>query len=265
MADSRIGLACRALRVAAAAAIDAPPARLGVPGGLRSGRNGLPAGQGAGLFELARVALPAILLVAAFVGFLYDNRDQLTLGEGDLRLNLASVAGVTLLGVSALATCFVHGEVAKYLAVTLKMERDHSKPIAHGSPSWQVFTRTPENRAQFALDLQVIQALVPEDQALPLLSRGDTLYYVASGRKALFKNSFYPHFFFKADLDDMVSALLSSPVEYLFGDNSRFQPYENGVDPSIAHIVWGRVANRYRFFRRAGLLDVYQRIPAATK
>jgi hypothetical protein len=125
--------------------------------------------------------------------------------------------------------------------------------------------RDAENRARFERDLQAIQSLVPAGEGLPVLSKNDTLYYVFGERKALFKNSFYPHFFFKSDLDEISGALLSSPVAYAFVDNSPFQPYENAVDPSIARQVWGRVASRYRFVRHAGLLDVYQRLPAATK
>jgi len=97
-----------------------------------------------------------------------------------------------------------------------------------------------------------------------MISKNDTLYYVFSRRKALLKNSFYPHFFFKSDLTDMASALLSSPVEYVFIDSSRFQVYENRVDPTIANDVWAQVASRYRLLRHAGFLDVYQRLPATT-
>jgi hypothetical protein len=215
----------------------------------------------AGIFDLARVALPAILLVAAFVGFLYDHRERLTVGEGDRRVNLSTVACVSLLAVCALATCFVRGEVAADLDVARTLERNQTKPIAHRAPSWRVFMRTPENCARFERDLQAIESLVPAREALPMISKSDTLYYMVSHRKALFKNSFYPHFFFKSDLDDMVSALLSSQVGYVFVDNSQFQPYENRVDPRIANDVWARVASRYRLLRHAGLLDVYQRLP----
>jgi hypothetical protein len=220
-----------------------------------------PLGKAPGIFELACVSLPAILLCTTLVGFLHDRRDSLTVGAGDLRVNLAAVAVILLFSATALATCLVHQEIGHHLASAQKMVENHSKGLANRSPSWKEFLATPDSRAQFQRDLQVIQSLVPADQALPIISKNDTLYYVFSERRALFKNSFYPHFFFKSDIDDMAGALLSSPVEYLFIDNSHFQPYENPVDPRIAADLLARIASRYRPVERAGFLDVYRRVP----
>jgi hypothetical protein len=220
-----------------------------------------PLGKAPGIFELARVVLPALLLTASFVGFLYRRRADLEVGAGRRRLNLASAASVVWLGFAALGTCFVHAEVAPFLVTATHIEETNIKPIAHKTPSWEAFFATPERRAQFQLDLAAIRELVPADEALPILSKNDTIYYTFSPRKALFKNSFFPHFFFKSDIDDVVAALLSSKVPYLFIDNSPFQTYENGIDPHIARDVWARLASHYRPVKRAGLLDVFRRVP----
>ena len=60
----------------------------------------------------------------------------------------------------------------------------------------------------------------------------------------------------------MVEALLASKVGFMFLDNSEYQVYENRIDHSIGSDVWGRVAPHYRFVRHAGLLDIYERLPA---
>ncbi len=220
-----------------------------------------PLGKAPGIFELARVVLPALLLTASFVGFLYRRRADLEVGAGGRRLNLSSAAAVVWLGFAALGTCFVYSEVAPSLAKATHLEETNIKPIAHETPSWEAFFATPERRAQFQLDLAAIRELVPADEALPILSKNDTIYYTFSPRRALFKNSFFPHFFFKSDIDDVVDALLSSKVPYLFIDNSPFQTYENGIDPHIARDVWARLTSRYRPVKRAGLLDVFRRVP----
>jgi hypothetical protein len=49
-------------------------------------------------------------------------------------------------------------------------------------------------------------------------------------------------------------------VGYLFVDNSGFQVYENMIDSSIGSQVQERLANKYRRVKRAGYLDVYQRL-----
>ena len=146
------------------------------------------------------------------------------------------------------------------IALCERLERTHEKPIARSAPSWQGFLPVAESRARFESDLAAIAELVPPGAALPLLSRNDTLYYAFARRKSVFKNSFYPHFFFKSDIDEIAQGLATSQVGYLFVDHSGFQVYENRIDPAIGSLVRERLANEYRLLRRAGYLDIYQRL-----
>jgi hypothetical protein len=214
-----------------------------------------------GIFDLSRVVLPALLLAFAFVGFVVENGDRLYLEVQGRSYRLATAAAAGLFVANAALTCLTHADAAPQLEIFLAEARDHRKPIAESSPSWQAFVRTPANRAAFERDIAAIAELVPPDEGLPILSKNDTLYYVFAHRTAIYKNSFYPHFFYKADIDRMVEALLTSKVGYMFLDNSGFQAYENGIDHQIANQVWARVSPHYRFVRHAGLLDVYERLP----
>jgi hypothetical protein len=218
----------------------------------------------AGIWDLGRVVLPAVLLTAAFVGFLFQTRE--TSGSGTARadgFDVPSLAPLAWFGVVACALCFVQQEVSPQVAMSTRLELSHQKPIAHDAPSWQGFLPAADSRARFQQDLAAIHALVPPDAALPILSRNDTLYYVFGERKSLFKNSFYPHFFFKSDIEEIARNLEASDVGYLFVDNSGFQIYENRIDTSIGTQVRDRIGREYRFVKHAGFLDVYQRTAAA--
>jgi hypothetical protein len=215
----------------------------------------------AGVWDLGRVVLPAILLTAAFVGFLFQARGGAAAGSPrEDAFHVSRLAPLVWFGAFACVLCFVQAEVAPQVAMANSLERSHRKPIAHEAPSWQGFIAAPENRARFESDLAAIGTLVPPDGALPILSRNDTLYYVFGQRKSLFKNSFYPHFFFKSDIDEIARNLETSSVGYLFVDNSAFQIYENMIDVSIGTQVRDRIGKKYRFVKHAGFLDVYQRI-----
>lgn len=215
----------------------------------------------AGVWDLGRVVLPAIVLAAVLVGHLFQAREGSA--SGALRgepFAVSRLAPLAWFGVFACAACFVHAETAPQMAMCDRLERSHKKPIARGAPSWHGFLPVPESRARFESDLAAIAALVPPDAALPILSRNDTLYYVFGERRSVFKNSFYPHFFFKSDIDGIARSLETTEVAYLFVDNSGFQVYENMIDPSIGSQVRERLANKYRLLKRAGYLDVYQRL-----
>jgi hypothetical protein len=215
----------------------------------------------AGVWDLGRVVLPAIVLTAVLVGYLHQPREGAAPSalRGDA-FEVSRLAPLTWLGVFACAVCFVYAETAPQMAMCDHLERSQKKPIARGAPSWRGFLPTQESRTRFESDLAAITALVPAGAALPILSRNDTLYYVFAQRKSLFKNSFYPHFFFKSDIDEITAALQGSEVAYLFVDNSGFQVYENMIDASIASQLRERLAGRYRLLKRAGYLDVYQRL-----
>jgi hypothetical protein len=232
-----------------------------------------PLGKAPGNFELARMVLPGLVLFAAAVGYLHDRRQDLfvdlLVGQRERRsnlsfnlsFNLSTLASMVLLGLSALGICFTYAEAAPYRTASLGYEATKVKPVAHTTPSWHAFFPTPDARARFEVDLAAIRSMVPVGQAVPMISKNDTIYYLSAPRQALYKNSFYPHFFFKSDIDDMVKALLSSPVPYLWVDDaSRHQSYENGVDGRIASDVWARIAPHYRLSRHAGFLDIYERI-----
>ncbi len=223
-----------------------------------------PIGKSPGIFELARVILPALLLGATLIGFLYDHREQLVVGTGDRRVNLSSAASVALLAATVALPCVAYVDSHVWLGKFLDLERTNVKPIAHATPSWQGFFPAPERRAQFELDLAEIRALVPADEGLPIISKNDTLYYVFAPRKALVKNSFSPHFFFKEDIDIVTNAILSAKCEYLFIDNSNFRTYENVVDAAVAREIWARLTTRYKPVRRAGLLDIFRRVPSGS-
>src|SRR5262245_31007981 len=75
-----------------------------------------PMGKAPGTWDLGRVALPPILLVAAFIGFLLNQRRELTLTAGGERFSLANVASVSWFVVSALAICFVAADIAPHRA-----------------------------------------------------------------------------------------------------------------------------------------------------
>ena len=220
-----------------------------------------PIGKG-GTYDLSRVVLPALLLGFAFVGFVVEHGERLKLELQRRSYRLDTAVALGLFVVSAGLTCLVHADAAAQLEVFLAQAKDNIKPIAHSSPSWKAFVSTPANRALFEHDLEAIAAIVPPGEGLPILSKNDTLYTVFAQRPSIYKNSFYPHAFFKADIDYMVEALLASKVGFMFLDNSGFQVYENRVDQEIANGVWGGVASHYRFVRHAGLLDLYQRLPA---
>jgi hypothetical protein len=207
------------------------------------------------------VVLPAILLTATFVDFLFRERESMASGAPREQLfDTSSVAPFVWFGAYACAACLVYAEVAPHLGVARRLERTHQKPIAHESPSWQGFMPGAESRTLFETDLAAIRELVPPDVALPIISRNDTLYYVFGERKSVFKNSFYPHFFFKADIDQIVQKLETADLGYLFVDHSTFQVYENTIDVNIGRQVRDRLRNKYRLVKHAGLLDVYQRI-----
>ncbi|MEY2932910.1 MAG: hypothetical protein RL033_3659 [Pseudomonadota bacterium] len=180
----------------------------------------------AGIWDLGRVVLPATLLTAVLVGYLFQAREQTAprLRRGEV-LDVSSLAPLVWFAVFACAVCFVQVEVAPQVAMANSLERSHRKPIAHEAPAWHGFLPAAESRARFESDLAAIHAVVPPDAALPLLSRNDTLYYVFGERRSVFKNSFYPHFFFKSDIDEIARDLETSTVGYLFVDNSAFQIY----------------------------------------
>ena len=215
-----------------------------------------------GIYDLSRVVLPALLLAFAFVGFLVQHGDRLKLELQRRSYRLDTAAALGLLLVSAAGTCLVYADAAPQLKVFLAQARDKIKPIAKSSPSWEAFVITPANRAAFARDLAAIRELVPPGEGLPIISKNDTLYTVFAQRPSIYKNSFYPHAFYKADIDHMVEALLASKVGFMFLDGSTFQVYENGIDQSIAGGVCIRISSRYRFVRHVGLLDLYERLPA---
>jgi hypothetical protein len=217
-----------------------------------------PLGKG-GIWDLGRVALPAILLSAVCVDFLFRERTP-SGAPHEQHLEVSSLAPFAWFAAYACAACLVYSEVSPPLALAARLENSHQKPIAHEAPSWQTFLRSTEARTLFESDLAAIRELVPPDAALPIISRNDTLYYVFAGRKAVFKNSFYPHFFFKSDIDEMVHQLEAVNLAYLFVDRSSFQVYENQIDVTIGQQVKERLRNKYRLVKHAGLLDVYQRI-----
>ena len=172
------------------------------------------------------------------------NADRLKVEVQGRVFRIATAASAGLLAASAGLTCLVYADAAAQLDTYLALGAKRPPKAHRGGrrPAGRRSCRTPENRAAFERDVAAIAALVPPDEGLPILSKNDTLYYVFAKRTSIYKNPFYPHFFYKADIDQMVAALLTSKVGYMFLDNSGFQAYENGIDHAIAGGVWGRIA-----------------------
>ena len=213
----------------------------------------------AGIYDLARASLPAIILVASAVGSLFPRQGDYAKTTKPRYLGAELVVFSAIMAFTFASGCVVYADVAQPRREAQKHEKSGANPIAHRPPAWEAFCPKPDQRARFQSDLRAIEAFVPRGEALPILSKNDTLYYVYAQRKSLFENSFYPHFFLKSDIDEMVAALHHTTAPYLFVDNSGFRGYINIVDQAPMNQVWSQVRGEYVLLARAGFLDAYRR------
>lgn len=197
--------------------------------------------------NLARIALPATILLFIFLGFL---------------LNKGRIWKDVVYGLTAVMTAGLIATVGHY--------GSQKSFAAHLSGNLGEFWRNAKTDAlskimpkdkiqQVRYDVAVIQRLVGPKEPAVVVSKHDTLYYWYAGRKAPFKIAFYPNSnFLASDVDDLFERILTSKSPYVFIDRSTYQCYNNAVSSHGVELK-KRLAAHFRLVENLGLLDLYER------
>ncbi len=210
-----------------------------------------------GIYALARVGLPCIILSAVGLGFLLKKNLEIGISRQRIPLKYILCAFVFFICVIVVDSIIKEGRDVSLTHLIL----DNPKRFIKNSKTSSVtkFLKSTENYRKFQNDVTNIRRLIPENEPLAILSKNDTLYYIYAQRKSLFKNSFYAHFLTFPQLSGMATTILNSRVKYLFMDNSFFQCYDNTVtwhNPYVYELI------RTRFIKQdsLGFLDMYERV-----
>lgn len=197
-----------------------------------------------GLSDLARVSLPAVVLV--IVGINYALRN----------FRYKPVVMISVYGLSAFAISY------SWLANDRFGMKDHwllSKPRQQADlPPWQeMFFANRDTYTKFLQDVEVIKSLVPPGEGLALMSRMDTLFYTAAERKSVCRNKFYAHFFLVAEMEECANLIHTSGTKYFFQEHTNFQHYGNLVSDHMRDVIDNPV-NKFKLYKHLNLIDVYE-------
>jgi len=213
-------------------------------------------GKGGG-FVLARVVIPAIILVAVFLSSIV--RNDVRLYGGDKNIPLKYFVYIFMIGVCLTLSAAIKKE-GRLVSLWSLISRNPGEFIESGKiSSLERFLKNKNNFKRFQFDVAMIQRLVDAGQPLTILSKNDTLYYIYARRKSTFKNAFYPHFLTRRQINGMADTILEANPQFLFMDNSSFQVYDNLVakqNPKVFSLVSQNFTKRVSL----GFLDVYERI-----
>jgi hypothetical protein len=197
-----------------------------------------------GLSDLSRVQVPALIL--AIVGANHALRN--------LRYRVPTALAVYGLAAFAVSSSWVANDRGG-----MKDRWLLTKPIHYATtPPWQErFYGSAQGYAKVMEDVEVIKQLVPPDQGLAIISRMDTMIYIAAERKSVFKNKFYAHFFLESEMKENAELINSSGTKYFFVDRLNFQQYNNVVSDHVRNVLDYPV-NKFKLVRQLNFIDVYE-------
>ena len=207
--------------------------------------------------NLARCALPALIIFFAFMGYVLSKDFVLNINNAKVKLKYPIYVGLIFLCAWFGFSIDKHSSHRTFFALI----QDNPKQFLRDLRTESLQKYLPRSRIkQFRYDVLVIQRLIPKDEPAVIISKHDTLYHVYAKRKSFFKINFYPNFPpAKNDVPDAVDKIINSKVQYLFIDNSTYQCYNNMVD---GHLSEMKTLLSKKFTKKSslGLLDVYTRI-----
>lgn len=209
-----------------------------------------------GVYDLPRIILPAVILVSAATAYILKYHTFSDIFKNSRIVPILCYSFVSFAVALSWNVCIGAGQKDFWL---LSLPEDYRRIIqSNNQSSTELFINSPINLPKFKYDASVIKLLVPDGNSLAILSKIDTLYYVETQRKSLFKNASYPHFFLGSEMKDIADAILVDKTKYIFVDNSDFQIFNNRVSDHARYpFIW--LGGRYAKVASLNFVDVYQR------
>lgn len=209
-----------------------------------------------GLSDLARVIIPAVILVAVGINYLLENRDSIKLFANQHILPMMCWAFLSISAALSWNACLNSSQNDIWLLSIA--DRIEQILETDNQSSLELLINSPEMVYRFKQDVRTIQSLVPPEESLAILSKSDTLFYVESQRKSLFKNSFYPHTFLISEIKEIADTILTSNCKYIFLDNSNFQIFNNRVSNHV-YMPFDLLNGKYERVASLNFIDVFKR------
>lgn len=207
-----------------------------------------------GIYDLARVTLPSILLVAGAISYCL-NADTFKCTSNGRFIRVSCCLFMSFCAVVSWNECISSSQGEVWIWSTKKALIELMESEA--KTSTERFLIDSNSYARFLEDVNNIRSLTSSTDSLAIISKIDTLYYVASERKSLFNNSFYPHTFTQKEVQEILKSILSAEMEYLFIDNRSVTIYNNMVVDYIDVVVEG-VMDKYERVGSLNYVDIYR-------